>query len=451
MVADIQGVGNLFTDPQVLSNDYRFGDGDLGPRGMALFFHTFRHNTVATALGIPFFPLSKSELKKQSRYEDEFFSLMGMNTFLVGTEKGINRFEAMDRNRNRRKSILMLPSKNSLPDHMRDTERRSNQKIAEGKHLGRSLCKKPSMKRSKSETDEVQACLNSAMEDFEFDPRSFFRQESGDLMPEIQEAKKMPKRSSLVIRRVSAPMVINDSVRRNLGLVHYQLAVLHGIGRFSDVESPDQPDDSPSHDVFSVLFHLSHAASLKCVPACLALGRVLAGLGSVVSDLLEVLVPVDFEAAKSLLRRGMESEYPPNAPKVAAGCVLYQIYTDESFLASGGIQSGNDGGNEIDQPCTKHTIASDLVLMNLLEDILELMVARDLEQKRNVAFNERSQKSPHSFHIGDRVEGNYFLEGNYYPGVVNSVSNDGTVIHVKYDDDGTIEALPLDHVRIVIP
>lgn len=34
LVADVQGVGDLYTDPQVLSMDYRFGDGDLGPRGM---------------------------------------------------------------------------------------------------------------------------------------------------------------------------------------------------------------------------------------------------------------------------------------------------------------------------------------------------------------------------------------------------------------------------------
>ena len=46
LVADIQGVGNLFTDPQVLSSDYRFGDGDLGPRGMALFFKSFCHSLV---------------------------------------------------------------------------------------------------------------------------------------------------------------------------------------------------------------------------------------------------------------------------------------------------------------------------------------------------------------------------------------------------------------------
>ena len=39
MVVDIQGVGNLFTDPQVHSRDSRFGDADLGVRGFrAVFF-----------------------------------------------------------------------------------------------------------------------------------------------------------------------------------------------------------------------------------------------------------------------------------------------------------------------------------------------------------------------------------------------------------------------------
>lgn len=51
LVADIQGVGDLYTDPQVLSCDYRFGDGDLGPRGMALFFKTFRHCGMSDSMG----------------------------------------------------------------------------------------------------------------------------------------------------------------------------------------------------------------------------------------------------------------------------------------------------------------------------------------------------------------------------------------------------------------
>lgn len=37
-------------------------------------------------------------------------------------------------------------------------------------------------------------------------------------------------------------------------------------------------EDRPSHDVFSVVFHLCHAASLYNVPACLSLARARVGL-----------------------------------------------------------------------------------------------------------------------------------------------------------------------------
>jgi elongation factor 2 kinase len=270
-------------------------------------------------------------------------------------------------------------------------------------------------------------------------------------MLEIKESKKLAKRSSFLIRRVSEPMIVTDSTMLNLGRLHYQLAVLHGMGRFQEDVAFNNSEDASSHDVFSVLFHLSHAASLRCVPACLSLGRILAGLGTCVSDLLDSLVPIDFEAAKLLLNRALESKNPPNAPKVAAGCVLYQIYSDEAFVARGGIQCGNDSGEKDDQSSTEHSVVSDLVLINLLEKILDLMVSCDEEAKTNLEFKERAKSGSYSFRAGDKVEGNYFLEGNYYPGIVESLTNNGTLIKVKYDDDGTIESLPSEHVRLRIP
>lgn len=452
-MADIQGVGNLFTDPQVLSNDYRFGDGDLGPRGMALFFKTFRHTSVASAMGIPVFALSKNELKHQSKYEDDY-SMSGDNSSYVEAIKELNRFEMLDLNRNRRKSVLTLPPKEIVPDEMRDTEKRSNQKNAETREDTRQSVfkslksKKPHLVRTKSEVDEVQQCLNLAKEDFKFDMKTFFRKESGALMAKVNRPKSLCKRASLVIRRVSDPMIIGDSTKLNLGRVHYQLAVLHGIGRFPEVVPASDLHDPLSHDVFSVLFHLCHAASLRCVPACLALGRILAGLGTSVSTLLDnTFVPVDFEAAKDLLKRALESEFPPNGPKVAAGCILYQIYVDENSAIKERIE--NDDGME--QPSTEQNAVSDLVLTNLLENILDLMDACEEERESNLEYKERSATGPCTFQVGDKVEGNYFLEGNYYPGVVDSISENGAVINVKYDDDGSIESLSSDNVRMVIP
>ena len=71
MITDIQGVADLYTNPQLHSLEYRFGDGDLGFRGMALFFHSFRHCGYSDLIGIPIFPLSHNELKHQANYDDD--------------------------------------------------------------------------------------------------------------------------------------------------------------------------------------------------------------------------------------------------------------------------------------------------------------------------------------------------------------------------------------------
>ena len=180
-----------------------------------------------------------------------------------------------------------------------------------------------------------------------------------------------------------------------------------------------------AHDVFSVLFHLCHAASLYNVPACLALARVKAGLDTTVSELLSTIVSVDFEGAKDLLRRAMESPQSPVDGKVAAGALLFQILHDEGT-------------------------ASPVSMMSVLEDTLELQKEADQEAEEMARHKER-QTCGGGFHVGDKVEANYALEGTFYPGVLVEVSSNGQVLSVKYDDDGSVENLPLEHVRHLVP
>lgn len=180
-----------------------------------------------------------------------------------------------------------------------------------------------------------------------------------------------------------------------------------------------------SHDVFSVLFHLCHASSLYNVPACLSLARVKAGLDTTVSDLLPTIVPVDFEGAKDLLRRAMESPHSPADAKVAAGALLFQILHDEGT-------------------------ASLVTMMSVLEDTLALQSVADQEAEEIARHREREARGG-GLHVGDKVEANYALEGTFYPGVVVEVSSDGKAVSVKYDDDGSVEILPLEHVRGHVP
>uniref|UniRef100_A0A7S2VA96 Alpha-type protein kinase domain-containing protein n=1 Tax=Entomoneis paludosa TaxID=265537 RepID=A0A7S2VA96_9STRA len=440
LVADIQGVGDLYTDPQVLSSDYRFGDGDLGHRGMALFFHSFRHCSLSDLLGIPTFPLSKNELKHQAKYRDE--DLTVSDDEYEDNEDRIEKERAsllrMDMNRLRRSKMLSGPigmsiggsvnSSSLLPvvPESQDTARRSNLTHQQMRSTVRSSMikqsAKPKFSRTKSDVDEVSISLMMALKDAVFDHRAFHRKASGEIRERRSESDAKDHTAHV---RVAPPMVPNDETKANLGKVHFHLACLHGADRFLDMETESDDDGC---DVNSIVFHLAHACSLRNTAACLALGRVRAGLGSCVSPKLDMVVPIDFDSAKDLLLRCIESaqEGPTTSPaktRAAAGCVMLQILHEEEGT-------------------------TDVTLQNLLEDVLELIRQTEKEEQELKAHNERLKRGG-ALHVGDRVEGNYCMEGTFYPGVVTAIEGDNFT--VTYDDDGSSETLPADSVRPLIP
>ncbi|KAL1507972.1 hypothetical protein AB1Y20_007576 [Prymnesium parvum] len=69
MVVDIQGVDDVYTDPQIhTAGGKGYGEGNLGYGGMALFFSTSDHDSLCKNLKLPLMALSPNEKERLASY-----------------------------------------------------------------------------------------------------------------------------------------------------------------------------------------------------------------------------------------------------------------------------------------------------------------------------------------------------------------------------------------------
>ena len=104
-----------------------------------------------------------------------------------------------------------------------------------------------------------------------------------------------------------------------------------------------------------------------------------------------------------------------HAPKEPAECLLYQIYSDEVFLAREGIKNVNDNSEAFNEPFTKYTPISGLAFINIIDDIMMNLIEEFKKDRKKTEFKEPSKITSHSFRIVDKVEAIFFLKENYSP------------------------------------
>nr|XP_034987975.1 eukaryotic elongation factor 2 kinase isoform X3 [Zootoca vivipara] len=253
IVVDIQGVGDLYTDPQIhTEGGTDFGDGNLGVRGMALFFHSHSCNKICKSMGLTPFDLSTKE--KDALFRSNKL-LENAKTVLRGTEEkcGSSRVRTVSGSR---PPLLFRLSETSGDESMSDV-------------AFDSLPSSPSSATPHSHKtehlnwpvfNEVDNLVHDGLDnqrDSENGGDSGYPSEKRSEQEDIDHREK--GHSNCNRRHEPDEDSLGSSARVHLAMVRY-----HEAGRFCE---KDQEWDEES-----AIFHLEHAADCGELEAIVGLG-----------------------------------------------------------------------------------------------------------------------------------------------------------------------------------
>ncbi|XP_067343874.1 eukaryotic elongation factor 2 kinase isoform X7 [Channa argus] len=280
IVVDIQGVGDLYTDPQIhTEKGTDFGDGNLGVRGMALFFHSHLCNKICKSMGLTPFDLSPAE---KSQLDCTNKLLKSAQTVLRGCEEPCGSPRVRTLSASRAPPLLSRLSETSSADEsMSDMESIPCSPLAAPASMGKSpinlsftgMYEHEKLNNNNNNTGEHKDSESGGDSGYPSERRS--EGDPNDHVDGLTEEKWSFFHSSRA--HVHRPSCVATEVERLntllqkkigqsvLGKVHLAMVRYHEAGRFC--EKDEQWDQD------SAMFHLERAALCGELEAIVALGQ----------------------------------------------------------------------------------------------------------------------------------------------------------------------------------
>ncbi|XP_023212035.1 eukaryotic elongation factor 2 kinase-like [Centruroides sculpturatus] len=297
MVVDIQGVGDLYTDPQIHTASGRnYGDGNLGVKGMALFFHSHLCNKICESLGLTPFDLSPTELAEHNRIAQLQKSC---TTVIRGKEE-----------------LCLSPSeyeRSHLIEMFRTRTYSSNSitpPSSESKNFNRNLSNDSGNPNSPFDMESLEngkfpIVLNEDDSGIGSHRKESLCHENGSTSDYIdvdfKELVMRKSRPSCVHHEMQLRRDLSTNGKRCfeysvLGQIHLELSKYHALGRFI-------PEDEEVYDHEAALYHLEHAANCGNIEALVTMAHIYLQLPH--NLLTEISVPnnkEDFEKGMNWMK-----------------------------------------------------------------------------------------------------------------------------------------------------
>lgn len=300
IVVDIQGVGDLYTDPQIhTEKGTDFGDGNLGVRGMALFFHSHLCNKICRSMSLTRFDLSPAE---NAQLDCTNKLLNSAKTVLRGCEEQCGSPRVRTTSLGHMPVLLSRLSETFSLDENSETDSVPCSPLSMGVSIGRS----PMGWSFMNEMNETHRA-NTDQKDSENGGDSGYPSEKrseGDLVEhnsQLTEEKwsfyhssrshiHRPSCVAMEVERLNTMLLERKIGKSILGKVHLAMVRYHEGGRFCEKDAP--------WDEISAVYHLERAAMCGELEAIVALGQCYLQLPH------HILPEIELEASEENSKKG---------------------------------------------------------------------------------------------------------------------------------------------------